>query len=72
MNILESINNERDRIIDNRNFHNYYIEKYRMRFVAKGKSNNRTRALLKRLLLDFSSKSYKNINISIDVNPNSL
>lgn len=47
-------------------------EKYRMRFVIKGKSNSPTRLLFKKLLNDMLRNIGKRLNISIDVNPNSL
>ncbi|MBE6631575.1 MAG: primosomal protein N' [Ruminococcaceae bacterium] len=47
-------------------------ERYRMRFVAKGKSNARTRELIRKILFEFNDKNYKNINIGVDINPNSL
>ena len=47
-------------------------EKYRWRFVIKGRSSKPTRAVFSYLIKDITSKSSGRYSISIDVNPNNL
>ncbi len=47
-------------------------EKYRWRFVIKGRTTKPTRAMLAYLIKDILSKSSGRFTISIDVNPNNL
>lgn len=44
--------------------------KYRMRFVMKCKNNKRTRAFLRKILLQSGSGEYKKTTITLDINPN--
>ncbi len=47
-------------------------EQFRMRLVVKGKSNAPTRALISGMLCDFLKKYTRSVDISVDVNPNTL
>lgn len=47
-------------------------ETYRMRMIVKCRNNLRTRALLSRILTEFSGKNAKKVNLTIDLNPASI
>lgn len=47
-------------------------ETYRMRMILKCRNNLRTRALLSRLLTEFSGKNAKKVTLTIDLNPASI
>lgn len=47
-------------------------ETYRMRFIAKCRSNKRTRLLFSTLMFEFTQKAGKKVTFTIDMNPSSV